>query len=49
GDALSRRPRTLDDLARRSGLAPDDVAAVLGLLALEGRAEARADGWVGVS
>lgn len=49
GDALSRRPRTVDDLARRSGLAPDDVTAVLGLLALEGRAEARADGWVGVS
>ena len=49
GDALSRRPRTVDELARRSGLAPDDVAAVLGLMSLDGRAEARADGWVGTA
>jgi len=49
GDALSRRPRTVDELARRSGLAPDDVTAVLGLMSLEGRASARADGWVGTS
>ena len=49
GDALSRRPRTVDELARRSGLAPDDVTAVLGLMSLDGRAEARADGWVGTA
>lgn len=48
-DALSRRPRPIDELARRSGLAPADVTAVLGLLALEGRARAMPDGWVGVS
>jgi len=47
GDALSRRPRSVDELARRSGLAPGDVTAVLGLMSLDGRAEARADGWVG--
>lgn len=47
GDALSRRPRSVDELARRSGLAPGDVTAVLGLMSLDGRAQARADGWVG--
>ncbi|WP_232527831.1 DNA-processing protein DprA [Microbacterium suaedae] len=46
-DALSRRrPRDVEDLARRSGLAPADVIATLGLLSLQGAAEARPDGWV---
>lgn len=46
-DALSRRrARTVDELARRSGLAPADVVATLGLMALAGSAEAREDGWV---
>src|SRR5699024_7971176 len=46
-DALSRRrARTVDELARRSGLAPADVVAALGLMALAGSAEAREDGWV---
>lgn len=46
-DALSRgRARTVDELARRSGMAPGEVTAVLGLLQLEGRAAERAEGWV---
>ncbi len=45
-DALSSRAwRTVDDLARRSGMAPVDVSARLGLLALEGRAEAEGGTW----
>lgn len=46
-DALSsRRARTVDELARRSGLAPADVIATLGLMNLAGEAVAREDGWV---
>ncbi|WP_156759580.1 DNA-processing protein DprA [Microbacterium karelineae] len=46
-DALSRRvPRDVDAIARRSGLAPADVIATLGLLGLQGTAEAQPDGWV---
>jgi DNA processing protein len=45
-DALSdRRARTVADLARRSGLAPGDVEATLGLLRLSGRVVERPDGW----
>jgi DNA processing protein len=33
------------DIARRSGLAPADVAAILGLLALDGEAVRGAEGW----
>ncbi|MGI6877601.1 DNA-processing protein DprA [Microbacterium sp. gxy059] len=47
-DALSRRtPRTIDELARRSGMAPREVSAALGLLALEGRAAESGAGWLG--
>lgn len=45
-DALSvRAARSVEDIARRAGLAPDDVRAALGLLALEGAATASDDGW----
>ncbi len=45
-DALSSRSaRTVDDVARRSGMAPGEVAAVLGLLDLAGVAERVGDCW----
>ena len=45
-DALSTRSwRDTEDVARRSGMAPADVRAHLGLLALEGRAEPRGTAW----
>ena len=45
-DALGVRAwRTLEDVARRSGLSLGEVQAQLGLLALEGRAEASVEGW----
>jgi len=46
-DALSvRSARAPGDLARRAGLPVEAVEGVLGVLELEGRAIARADGWV---
>jgi DNA processing protein len=48
-DALSyRSPRTLDDVARRAGLPPNHVMAVLGALCADGRAARRSDGWFAV-
>lgn len=45
-DAMSFRSwRETDDIARRSGLSGADVAAVLGLLALEGEAVRGETGW----
>ena len=45
-DAMSFRSwREITDIARRSGLAPADVEAILGLLALEGAVLRAADGW----
>ena len=45
-DALSSRvARSVIDIARRSGLAVEDVAAVLGVLELDGRAVRHAEGW----
>jgi len=45
-DALSSRSwRAVDDVARRSGMAPADVRTHLGLLALEGTAESGGAGW----
>ncbi|GAA5198874.1 DNA-processing protein DprA [Microbacterium jejuense] len=45
-DALSARVgRDADDVARRAGMAVDDVRAMLGLLRLEGMVLAAADGW----
>ncbi|QAY61159.1 DNA-protecting protein DprA [Microbacterium protaetiae] len=45
-DALSSRSwRAVDDVARRSGMAPADVRSQLGLLALEGGAESRGASW----
>lgn len=45
-DALSTRTaRTVDDVARRSGMAPGEVQAVLGLLDLEGAVERCDDRW----
>ncbi|MEQ6898605.1 DNA-processing protein DprA [Microbacterium sp. KR10-403] len=45
-DALSSRSwRDVDDVARRSGMAPEDVRTHLGLLALDGTAEAQGGGW----
>jgi DNA processing protein len=45
-DAMSFRSwRYVEDIAARSGLAPDDVTAILGLLALEGRVIRSTDGW----
>ena len=47
--ALSTRtPRTVDEIAARSGLSADDAGAVLGLLALEGLARRSESGWVSV-
>ncbi|WP_029149730.1 DNA-processing protein DprA [Microbacterium indicum] len=46
-DALTRgRPRTVDEIAVRSGLSRSDVEACLGLLSLAGRAAAAAEGWI---
>lgn len=45
-DALSTRtPRSVADVARRAGMATDQVEAILGLLHLEGAAAPTADGW----
>lgn len=45
-DALSTRSwRDTDELARRSGIARDDVSAILGLLALDGVVERGVAGW----
>lgn len=45
-DAMSvRSARPTVDIARRSGLSPADVGAVLGLLELSGAATRQADGW----
>lgn len=45
-DALTTRsPRTTAEIARRSGFAPDEAAALLGLLELEGAVTRRDDGW----
>ncbi|WP_210418427.1 DNA-processing protein DprA [Agromyces intestinalis] len=46
-DALSSRaPRTLDDVARRAGVEPRRVMAVLGALEAEGRVARHPSGWV---
>lgn len=46
-DALSSRsPRSLADLARRTGLSESDVSGRLGVLELEGRARRSAEGWM---
>ncbi|MDW4572834.1 DNA-processing protein DprA [Microbacterium sp. M3] len=46
-DALSTRSRRdVVGIARRAGMSVDSVAAILGLLALEGAAECDADGWL---
>lgn len=45
-DALSsRRPSTVPELARRSGLDPATVSSLLGLLDLEATVERSGDGW----
>jgi DNA processing protein len=45
-DAMSFRAwRGADDIARRSGIAPSDASAILGLLALEGAVERGENGW----
>ncbi|WP_344000305.1 DNA-processing protein DprA [Microbacterium paludicola] len=45
-DALAVRAwRTLDDIARRSGMSLAEVQAELGLLELDGRIESSLDGW----
>lgn len=45
-DALSlRTARDATEVARRSGLGPDQAAATLGLLELDGRAARHPDGW----
>lgn len=45
-DALAMRAwRTLDDIARRSGMSLAEVQAELGLLELDGRIESSLDGW----
>lgn len=45
-DALSvRAGRSVEDVARRAGFAPDEAAALLGILELEGRAARRSNGW----
>ncbi|QLD10365.1 DNA-processing protein DprA [Microbacterium oleivorans] len=45
-DALSARtPRQVSEVARRSGLPAEEATALLGLLALEGRAEVDPRGW----
>lgn len=49
-DALSTRSRvSVEELARRAGLAPDRIRALLGLLQLEGEARRDEDGWRRVS
>ena len=49
-DALSTRtPHTARELARLAGLSEDRVRALLGLLALEGAAAQREDGWLRAS
>jgi len=46
-DALSdRSPRTIDDVARRAGLSVTETQSLLGVLGLEGTADARERGWV---
>lgn len=46
-DALGvRTPSTVTELARRSGLAPTRVSALLGLLELEGDARRADGGWL---
>ena len=46
-DALSTRSRRdVGGIARRAGMSVDAVAAILGLLALEGAADCDADGWL---
>jgi hypothetical protein len=40
-----RNGRTVDEIARRSGMAVDDVTLQLGLMRLDGEAEADAAGW----
>lgn len=46
-DALSvRSARTVGEVARRAGFAPEEAAALLGLLELEGRAARTPSGWV---
>ena len=46
-DALSnRRARSVHELAQRSGLAPADVEATLGLLLIAGAVIERQDGWM---
>ncbi len=46
-DALSARaPRSADELAIRTGMAPSDVSASLALLELGGRTVERGSGWV---
>jgi DNA processing protein len=48
-DALSARaPRTVEDIARRSGLSVAGTQAVLGALELDGAASLRELGWVSV-
>ncbi|MFS0867297.1 DNA-processing protein DprA [Microbacterium sp. 179-B 1A2 NHS] len=45
-DALSVRVgRSAEEIARRSGFAPDDAQALLGMLELDGSAHRTADGW----
>jgi DNA processing protein len=45
-DALSARsPRSPDDLARRAGIAPDEVRGLLAMLELDGRVRRGSDGW----
>ena len=45
-DALSVRTwRLTDDVARRAGMAPEEVEAILGLLNLEGSVSRGPGGW----
>jgi DNA processing protein len=45
-DAMSTRAwRSAGEIARRAGMAPDAVSAMLGLLTLEGAVETGVDGW----
>lgn len=49
-DALSTRSgRTIDDIAKRSGMPVETVQSVLGVLQLEGTADERHNGWVYVT
>jgi len=46
-DALSARsPRTPYDIAQRSGMSPEEVAGILGVLQLDELVERRGSGWV---